>query len=858
MVQEEHDDLKQILEAITHDLQDDKINIIRRALLEPLALLLRDPEASKLISSPEKSHYCNRYANNLPGLQRAFLETRLPNHLRWLLEHVALPTLPRLSNVERQQLFTPYFVPALESVNGYVLSASLSVLISVMSDKEQHLDVLRLSCDLLHDLLKRHGVRTFYQHVLRNRNVTLAMEYDSLICSLPDRISNIFTTNTSAFFYPENYFSMIGSQIEELIMFWPNSVNGCDDESVRPISCLIGRICRLGHSDDIVQVWAQHWPQLLDQDSYWTVLQKCIVNLSMMEAEKLILSFLNICESRLSNKSGVEVLPDVVLYTSFLLKLVGNLVLEKPATYGYIMRQKLLLVRVLSLNALRVLIHTWSRIALNELASLLSTLLDRWTDITFVKNCTLPQLTYVSQAILLTSSYLSPLSLEPAVLSLLEGLRVYLGATDLTVRQLGMVVAECLTKAANPEACLNFEIKDTLETTLLRSLAQKVDYGNIKASTFTVGRIESSVTDLKPEISSTTSPNRLKAIPRLHQVDSDDEDDDLKPFAMPDESNVSNTKVKSPVYLRDAIAFLKSDEPEKIDVAIKAFKNLVQKATQREMDELAIELATIALNLQDTYDLEGFSENRLDSLVALLVRAPVLVVPYLSTEFYERNYNLSQRMDILASLMTASRVLSNIEVEPEEIATTTKSQKSQTTTAADVVSQRIMQKTRITSRRMSVKQPVSQKNRFSDVAGLFFFSLLGRFDTKGAMLVTGTNMNVLLTRYVTTLSMIAYCSYNCVESRKICRGMFEFAWALRYLPDRSSENAGQLRRAILLSFNVIANVLPPSIMSDEFSGMELQELFDYIVTSISKDSHPENVKIAQGTLLALKGSLSPE
>ncbi|TPX42068.1 hypothetical protein SeMB42_g03404 [Synchytrium endobioticum] len=87
--------------------------------------------------------------------------------------------------------------------------------------------------------------------------------------------------------------------------------------------------------------------------------------------------------------------------------------------------------------------------------------------------------------------------------------------------------------------------------------------------------------------------------------------------------------------------------------------------------------------------------------------------------------------------------------------------------------------------------------------------------------------------------------------------MFEFSWALRYLPDRTTENAGQLRRALLLAFNVIVHVLPTSIFLDEFRGSELQEMFEYIVSSVSQDAHPENVKIAQSTLVILKDALSP-
>ena len=115
---------------------------------------------------------------------------------------------------------------------------------------------------------------------------------------------------------------------------------------------------------------------------------------------------------------------------------------------------------------------------------------------------------------------------------------------------------------------------------------------------------------------------------------------------------------------------------------------------------------------------------------------------YLTSEFYESNYNLRQRMDILDVLAAAARELSqpSQQGQPQRDLNTAKPYEI-TSAAVDegrldsdthnwqaVVQRRIESKTRRFGTGRTKPEPVPVANRFAPVAGDFFFPLLRNFD----------------------------------------------------------------------------------------------------------------------------------
>uniref|UniRef100_K1PQG7 Telomere length regulation protein TEL2-like protein n=1 Tax=Magallana gigas TaxID=29159 RepID=K1PQG7_MAGGI len=110
---------------------------------------------------------------------------------------------------------------------------------------------------------------------------------------------------------------------------------------------------------------------------------------------------------------------------------------------------------------------------------------------------------------------------------------------------------------------------------------------------------------------------------------------------------------------------------------------------------------------------------------------------YLTSQFYERNYNLSQRLDILEVLGAAAQELSQPVDSKQSMEQERLSYKLAPTDSGhssdgwrEIVKQRVESKTRRFPKG-ATKEVVATKNRFGLVAGCFFYPLMANFDSKG-------------------------------------------------------------------------------------------------------------------------------
>jgi hypothetical protein len=73
-------------------------------------------------------------------------------------------------------------------------------------------------------------------------------------------------------------------------------------------------------------------------------------------------------------------------------------------------------------------------------------------------------------------------------------------------------------------------------------------------------------------------------------------------------------------------------------------------------------MTAILLHLNDQFNLENFSLLKQRIMIALTVCSTTIVTPYLTSQFYEKNYTVQQRVDILDVLESAARELSGVKV----------------------------------------------------------------------------------------------------------------------------------------------------------------------------------------------------
>ena len=115
--------------------------------------------------------------------------------------------------------------------------------------------------------------------------------------------------------------------------------------------------------------------------------------------------------------------------------------------------------------------------------------------------------------------------------------------------------------------------------------------------------------------------------------------------------------VARPRHLRQLLAGLraKEGEHELLQASLEEAERVIRGAAAGpELDALATTLARALLHLSDQYRLPRFGDHRRAGLVALTVRAPRLLAPYLTAEFYGTNHTLDMRMEALLAIHAAA------------------------------------------------------------------------------------------------------------------------------------------------------------------------------------------------------------
>jgi len=121
-----------------------------------------------------------------------------------------------------------------------------------------------------------------------------------------------------------------------------------------------------------------------------------------------------------------------------------------------------------------------------------------------------------------------------------------------------------------------------------------------------------------------------------------------------------------------------SDDPEKIEISLKSVENLCDKyhfeleevtitnflknfihnqLTKKIFIQICVEMLKIILHKSNNYSIENFEDIRMNALISLTVHYPKESAQYLTSQFYEPGYTLTQRTDILSVNTTFNNLL---------------------------------------------------------------------------------------------------------------------------------------------------------------------------------------------------------
>lgn len=643
-------------------------------------------------------------------------------------------------------------------------------------------------------------------------------EFIQVICSLPDTI--LFQNKDSLatdLFYPDKYSCHISKQIIETLTFCHRRLASGLDTTVIPISKLLGKMCVSGYGQNM-------WKCIMDSIS--TQLSKIWLWRRLMQ--KVILNVDDWCLDC--------VVEPLILQINFPLKIsdflgdipLRNLKLENILIHKFILSRYFTDSRIPK----NILKYLASDVNLKKLFDkLFISVLKVWCQKDLLKYQPFEQTYYLCQVILIGLKILKSDMVIPDDVkeemnkTVLNGLASYLDSSVHEIRQMGMIVAQNLSSLAVPvDIKLELPIEDDHFTKKLLKLLESDDFEKEM--------------DLNENLCGEPDESNAESQVNKELLDSDDDDDDLLPLP-------AVQRKSGPTYFVQCIEGLTNYEDHKfMEECLKACCLLIEKHSG--LDGLDIELCRRLLYLEDRFSFDNFHKLRFDALVELVVKSPEAIAHFLTQEFYERNYNQRQRMEILDILVKGAQNLSTSNSSKER-----KDEEEHIKTYCPdnikdwqkVVQERINSKTRRFAKDRSKVQMKEFKNRFSTCAGWFFYPLLKNVETKEHVDMCGCD-HLLLEKFLHALSSIVYCSINIPSSSSMAKTLLQFSTRFRLHAEMG------IRRAVLHAVFISIVVLDASQSLHEMS-QDMCDLHSWLVVTNSRDPDSQCSQFAEQILSLL-------
>ncbi|KAI7924136.1 hypothetical protein M0657_004807 [Pyricularia oryzae] len=474
-----------------------------------------------------------------------------------------------------------------------------------------------------------------------------------------------------------------------------NIVNWAREDSLEspgnPVSQLLTKALQLGHTDLLVEYLVEGL-LLSAVEKDVELFEKIFGNLPQHDQKRLLMAILKYATNVFSSPEKSKDEASVVSAVAGLLRTIVK-VDEK--------RRGILVGWLTSVSGGAAGEHVGIRRAavgvLTEYRDDITIVLEKtmalFGDNLYIKHAPLLQQEAHAQILLLSAGYVH--RLNPVKLAILVKSGVYLNAVSSRLsapqtraRVLGMIVGEALSALTQGSGkALNFdmEILKTDEAKWYKSLVEVAD---------TAGSLEPLRQRVKVELpeskvgTQTQRPAEFvkppkKTIPKpahratgfvIEEVsESEEEDDNLVPYAKPDSDRedsdddaelVSRNKPRAPVYIRDLITYLRDSENyDKQELSLTTAPVLIRRKANygTEVVDHAEELAGLLVGIQDKFNLDDFESLRVQGMVSIIVAQPRKMGPWFAKIFFDGDYSLSQRASVLTVLGLAAREIAGFE-----------------------------------------------------------------------------------------------------------------------------------------------------------------------------------------------------
>lgn len=639
-----------------------------------------------------------------------------------------------------------------------------------------------------------------------NTDESMWSTLETILVSLPERIANSRDQDVPSGLTANRYFASLLESILQTLHHARDKVNAGSDVHVTFLSRLLGRVCVVGQSELV----AKHLvPQIVRYCENDYVFRRVCSKVVTGAPDSCMENVVTVLLSALHDYRHVDwFLADCVCTQSQL---------------KYLITVKLPLIR--TFNKVSVLQNLIGHLVSSErrkpvFLELVKEILSVWGDKTLMKHQSEQQQKYLTSALMIAAGHLKATGCDRSVADgimskLLHGVQNHIASPESWIRVYGMIVAEQLTavlQSEGPELAFEYEQDDDVKFLLSLTDVTPKTQEPVEA-----GVEEMAVVGKEEKVEAENS----KKV-RDEELDSDD---DLEPFDM---SHDVPAGAKKPMYLRDCMeGLLDQENKDWMESCLQNVRGLIERCKD-ELPDVAEELSKILLYLDDKYSTPGFIALRQQALIALAVNSPKIVATYLTEQFYETNLSIRQRLDILEVLALASNQLAT----PTELVSVPVVEKSVSNIAdahwKSVVAERVKAKTRTISRGRKAP-PKAVKNRFSEVAGYFFYPLMSYYDRKENTFDMLGEDSFVLARLICTLGIVQDSAANCPRSSHMALCLLEFVSALKYHAEAC------VRDAVLFALSVIFINVPTSLLLSS-GEQELVEIREWLQFVIEKDS----------------------
>ncbi|XP_018804687.1 PREDICTED: telomere length regulation protein TEL2 homolog isoform X1 [Bactrocera latifrons] len=702
-----------------------------------------------------------------------------------------------------------------------------------------------------------------------NGNVT---EFLQIIISLPNRVSNKLGRNLPDAFIPKKY----AQKLLRHLLCALNFIFKCEDISYfnlefcsRLLSRIITNLCNAEEADSKLNEFLKIVDEFAKLSGPRVVIQKIF----------------NSLDSNAIYKAGLAVLltaPDVDAY-----RLLGNAVANSD-NWQFCFTHTLTIQRTPSsehaLCALvRYLALSDPKLVLVVFKQLLSVWSKRSTlqRLTDKEHLTFGKLLIVTAKQLFAEEKYRKLHLlnnNDYKRYLHDILRFHLECADVIQRHIGMKVVEVIFNYmedpnTKEEDRLHFDYEDVLKLSRGRLITELDSIGNsykmptkddVMRAEINLNRLTNlleSFTSETIEISKFVTPNShsnphyvslnsVEKSTKVMELDSDDDEEEYKPYDMSNDTSVVTEK--RPKFLLDLIHTLstKPDNYEVFEAAISAAETLIRSQLSQQDSSLAIDILRIFVSLEMHYYYEDFERTKFKCGVAVCVSAPGPSAKYLCREFHTENtsYNANLRILMLQILAAAAKELSGITGETEFsteaalLPTPAKQPRkfhfeneheSRLLTAQQIIRQRLKQKTkRFHGRHKTLDTNPVKPNRFHTVAGTFFFSLVRGPRTRQMLYVKPDNIahdidTLVLVNFLHTLTVFMLSATNCPLLPVITREVFDLCSFVRFSVET------RIRLATLELIGATLVTTPVYVLMTQFGERiaEIQQWLEDLVKS---------------------------